>query len=753
MAQQISAFPPVPLLTDTPEVFDPKAVTWNLFQANTLQPELNALATEAETNAGTAETKAAESLASAALSEDWATSLTVVSGGLKGARGYAQDAETFANSISGAVNFKGAWSNLTGPLDVPATVFHNDGYWQLLNNLVDVTTSEPGVSADWANASANVTKGTLTQSFLANQLETVALASEVDGAAVVSVTKEVPQTGITNDTWAVQLSGANYDVEDAAYATTLTPSATTGNITLTLGAGAFTASDVGKTITGNGGVAVLTNADGSATVTTAFNDTSAIASGDWSMRAAVFDGGSVELSSFIAGFSLTGASYDNVIFSVAGQDSVPLDISFNPAGTKMFVVGTSGDSIYQYTLTTGFDLRTASYDSVSFSVAGQDSNPRSVFFNPAGTKMFVVGLVGQSIYQYTLTTGFDLGTASYDSVSFSVAGQDSSPAGIEFNIDGTKMFIVAQANDTVYQYTLTTGFDLSTASYSSVSFSVAGQETSPVDFYFNPDGTKMFILGGSGSIYQYTLTTGFDLSTASYDGVSFSVAGQETQPSGLAFNTGGTKMFILGINAPASAYQYTTGENFAVTPQHIPAITNAAGQIDSTFWTDINSAFATDTPNSQTINYAFSTDGRATFQVVRENEGARNIVRDSAGTWEVNTNVTYNAETWVAAAENSVWGALSEAMNIAANTMNATALASATDADFPATGDTLDLAIILFTNNATQIPSSQGVTLNYDANVLNQGAINGTDYEWDQPNNSTVRIKALTANNLKVRIA
>ena len=155
MAQQISAFPPVPLLTDTPEEFDPKAVTFNLFLANTFVGEANALSTEVETNASTAETKAAEAMASAELSEEWATSLTEVSGGLKGARGYAQDAQEYADNIAGAVNFKGAWSSLTGSLNVPASVFHNDQYWQLLNNLVDVTLSEPGVSADWASITSS----------------------------------------------------------------------------------------------------------------------------------------------------------------------------------------------------------------------------------------------------------------------------------------------------------------------------------------------------------------------------------------------------------------------------------------------------------------------------------------------------------------------------------------------------------------------------------------------------------------------
>lgn len=48
-----------------------------------------------------------------------------------------------------AANFSGAWSALTGALAVPASVYHNGAFWLLLNNLANVTTSQPGVTADW----------------------------------------------------------------------------------------------------------------------------------------------------------------------------------------------------------------------------------------------------------------------------------------------------------------------------------------------------------------------------------------------------------------------------------------------------------------------------------------------------------------------------------------------------------------------------------------------------------------------------
>jgi hypothetical protein len=66
------------------------------------------------------------------------------------------------------------------------------------------------------------------------------------------------------------------------------------------------------------------------------------------------------------------------------------------------MVGSDNERVYQYTLGTGFDLSTASYDSVSFDVSGQDTFPTGIFVNPTGTKMFIVGNSTDAIYEYNL---------------------------------------------------------------------------------------------------------------------------------------------------------------------------------------------------------------------------------------------------------------------------------------------------------------------------------------------------------------
>ncbi len=56
----------------------------------------------------------------------------------------------------------------------------------------------------------------------------------------------------------------------------------------------------------------------------------------------------------------------------------------------MFVIGWAGDDVNEYTLSTGFDVSTASYDS-NFSVSSHEASATGLAFNPNGTKMFVTG--------------------------------------------------------------------------------------------------------------------------------------------------------------------------------------------------------------------------------------------------------------------------------------------------------------------------------------------------------------------------
>ena len=190
-------------------------------------------------------------------------------------------------------------------------------------------------------------------------------------------------------------------------------------------------------------------------------------------------------------------------FSIASQTIQPDGLFFKSDGTKMYLFDDPNADLLEYDLSSAWDVSSASY-SQSFSVSGQDGSPFALFFKPDGTKMYVVGTSGDAVYEYDLSSAWDISTASYLQ-NFSVAAQDTSPTGLFFKPDGSKMYVVGFIGNDVNEYDLSTPWDISTASYLQ-NFSVASQDTSPFELFFKPDGRVMYVLGFlTDTVYQYNI--------------------------------------------------------------------------------------------------------------------------------------------------------------------------------------------------------------------------------------------------------
>jgi sugar lactone lactonase YvrE len=850
-----------------------------------------------------------------------------------------------------------------------------------------------------AIATGSTELGTLTQAFSAGQQTTINLSANALSPSV-AVTKEVPQVGITNNQWNVNSSAPNYTRYNSAPATTLD----------------FVGYDL-VNASYEKSFAVNTQELGVQGLTFNADGTKMYVIGD--------SGDDVNQYALSTAWDIATASYEKV-FSVSSQETVPQSVRFSPDGTRMFIAGDSWNAIFQYNLSTAFDVGTASYSNNTFSVASQDSSPHGLAFNNDGTKMFVVGGNNDTIYQYTLSTGFDLSTASYASVSFSVGPYESTPKGITFNADGTKLFMAGQGQDKIFLFNLSTGFDLSTISYPNTNLDVSSQNGNATDVAFGSGGGKMYMLGESGNIvYQYDLPLTLSLGSGSFAaadvaktieanngkfiltatsgtfstttapsnynqvasgswemyGTNFDTVATDLElshtfanayangvfsytdnsalgnsisnPQGLCFGNNGTKFYIMCssqqkiyefnlstpfdvttrslVNSFSTSSNFSQGSDFIITPDgtrifltqtqggridtyelttpfdittcsnfalvrnmnstdgestptgicfspdgtnmyvtgttgnrvyHLSlstgydpsstiamvsetsvgsidataitmkpdgtrffiysdsanavkiydtstafsfssvgytgqyTATNASSgrglafndtgsqlniidtahdyiyrydtatlsapsgyhaahtttSIDSTYWTDINSMTANETAGSGTVNYAVSTDDRTTWKIAHNTSGVRSIVKNDSGTWKYNSNATYGSETWTAGATNNELATIQEAMGTAQNRMDKIQLEAVSDANHFPLSNNLDLAIILNLSSGSGIPSSDGVSINYDAAVANQGAILGTDYNYDVPALNKVRITAVNAATLKVRV-
>ncbi len=264
------------------------------------------------------------------------------------------------------------------------------------------------------------------------------------------------------------------------------------------------------------------------------------------------------------------AVYNSQSFSTASQDALPEEVRFKPDGTKFYILGATNDAVYQYSMSTAWDVSTASYESKSFSVQTQDTNPQGLAINADGTSFYMCGQ-SMSIYQYDLTTAYDASTASYASKSFSFSGQISGgvPWGIDFDSTGTKLYVIGSPG-IAYQYTLSTAFDVSTASYASKSLDTTSQTSDSTSLALSSDGASLYVMSnGNDTVFKYTLSTPNDLATASYSGFSFTTTSQDTTPYGVAIKTDETQVYITGAQND-SVYQYslstslTTGSTYYV---------------------------------------------------------------------------------------------------------------------------------------------------------------------------------------------
>ncbi len=195
--------------------------------------------------------------------------------------------------------------------------------------------------------------------------------------------------------------------------------------------------------------------------------------------------------------------------SLLAEDTTMANMYVSDDGTRLYTVGTTNDRIYQYSLTYPYLTVGGFTPLVNFYAFGTTVvDPVGLYISPDGTKLFVLSATSDTIFSYTFGTAWDVTTLTYDSKSFSVTTQEATPRGLAVKPDGTKFWTVGATNDTIYEYTMSTAWDLSTAAYASVSLSVTALDTAPNSIAWNSTGTRFSFLGATNDqIYEYNAAT------------------------------------------------------------------------------------------------------------------------------------------------------------------------------------------------------------------------------------------------------
>ena len=244
---------------------------------------------------------------------------------------------------------------------------------------------------------------------------------------------------------------------------------------------------------------------------------------------------------------------------LTNSGGTPRYFDFNEDGTVLIIVEGATDKIEEYTLSTGYDLTTLSYAGNgqrfnSNSGGTGDGQPRGMEFNDDGTIMFVIGNAADEINQYSLSNGFDVSTASFTQKIDITGTVGTGPHGMVFNDDGTKIFLNNKQRSVIEFHI--DAYDIKPLGSVVNTIDLSDHLTKTLrGMEFGDDGKKFLVIEADcasacfdvAKVHEFTLSTAYDVSSFTYEG-EFDILEWEQDAQGLGFNPDGTSMYVLGTN-------------------------------------------------------------------------------------------------------------------------------------------------------------------------------------------------------------
>ncbi|WP_138007371.1 GLUG motif-containing protein [Halalkalirubrum salinum] len=311
----------------------------------------------------------------------------------------------------------------------------------------------------------------------------------------------------------------------------------------------------------------------------------------------------------VTGWDIETARYDEV--EVDTEDTGPEGIHFSANGTILYVMGYSDEEVYQFSLTTPWDLSTAEFEKSQQNV---DPNSADLFVSPDGQNYYELEKADGEIHWIDMDGG-DINTVDIEAIRHTMQTQSSDPEDIHFSPDGTKLYELS--NSDIYEYDLSTAWDLSTATYTGKS--ISSQDSASTGLFIHSNGTRMYEVGdGDDKLHQFTLSTAWDLSTATADEVSTNL--EHGDAHSLYFKPTGTQLYYVGRDAER-AYSYSLAD--------MPELIDTASDVDS----GTDATYTWDTVDS--LRYyewlVTAADGSADY---------------TSSTWNFTTDDTTKIESW-----------------------------------------------------------------------------------------------------------
>ena len=241
-------------------------------------------------------------------------------------------------------------------------------------------------------------------------------------------------------------------------------------------------------------------------------------------------------------WDITTVWYDWAFLQI-NEDSAPWWMSMSLDRTKLYIVWYSNDRIYQYTMSTPWDILTATYDLKSLYVWWQELSPYWVFIKWDWSSIYVSWVYTDRIYQYNLSTNFDISTASYSWLSISVWWADIIPRDFCITYDWVNLYIIWDSWNEINQYIMSTPWSINTSAYVWRK-DVSSEVIYPFWVTIRPDWTYIYMSWWwADRVFEYQLITPYLLSTAVYTWNSYRFL-EDSNPFWLYIEQNWLKMYM-----------------------------------------------------------------------------------------------------------------------------------------------------------------------------------------------------------------
>jgi len=243
------------------------------------------------------------------------------------------------------------------------------------------------------------------------------------------------------------------------------------------------------------------------------------------------------------GTSLNSVTFDSVILDTSVNSPDTRSFVFSPSGTELYTGEENSDDIIRYNLSTPFDLSTASFNSavLDYNALSGLSVADSIQFKPDGTEVYVAG--SGIVATYSLSTNYDISTASFVRATDLNADLFNTAFGAVFSNDGQTLYFCVNGRTVLQYFTLSTPFNTSTATYVGVTPEVTNNFATVINAKFISNGDQLVTVSNSTDDVQlYDLATAYDATS----GVSFNSSYSVTDSTNVRdVYVANNKLFLL----------------------------------------------------------------------------------------------------------------------------------------------------------------------------------------------------------------